>query len=526
MGMHMTGSNGFLSIPSEHWPGLFALVLFPIVAWFAVAAIRAGANRGVKPVKALQRRIDATSVTGRVVLLAMLIAAAVHAAIVPTHWGDSRPLAMLFIADVLGFLTASVWLLMGRRHWRLMALGMLGGSVAGYLLYVGKGWETPDPVGLTTAAIELSAGLVVLMPDRAHVGVPARRRWAPFASIPIAATTMLGVAALAGVPNTGSAQAGAAVAHKSMAGMGATDGASTQTTGSMPPMTNGSSSQQSPSMPDMNGSTGPSDPTTGTMPAMGSSPASPSTGSMPGMGSSGSSSQSPTTMPGMPGTGSGSGSSGSVLSLPTTSPAGPISWPSPMGSMEPGMQMVTPNCTASPTGGQQRAAVTLVDQTVAATVRYQSLAAATADGYVPVTPPGRPIVHYAKPAYINDGKELDSNAVESLVYANTSHGAVLVAAMYLMASNQVGATPPMPGGCLTEWHVHTNLCFSNSTGTVVGATSTGTCPVGSSNHISQPMIHVWLAPVPGGPLVVDATNAQVAQAAAQLPVPNPPNTTA
>jgi hypothetical protein len=227
------------------------------------------------------------------------------------------------------------------------------------------------------------------------------------------------------------------------------------------------------------------------------------------------------------GGGSSGGSGGGALSLTTTSPAGPIVWPLSMGAMGPGMQMVTPNCTTSPTSAQQSAAVTLVDQTVAATSRYQSLANALADGYVPVTPTGLPEVHYAKPSYINDGNILDSNAIESLVYANTPHGAILVAAMYLMASNQVGATPPMPGGCLTEWHLHTNLCFSNTNGTVVGvASSGGTCRAGSINHVSQPMIHIWLAPIPGGPLVVDASNAQVVQAAGQLPTPSPPNPTA
>ncbi len=197
-----------------------------------------------------------------------------------------------------------------------------------------------------------------------------------------------------------------------------------------------------------------------------------------------------------------------------------------MGSMGPGMEMVTPNCTTPPTSAQQSASLSLVDQTVAAAQRYQSLANARADGYVPITPTGGPVVHYAKPSYIDDGKLLDPNAIESLVYANTPHGAVLVAAMYLMGSNQVGARSPMPDGCLTEWHVHTNLCFSNATGVVVGTNNRGTCPAGSSNHVSQPMIHVWLAPVPGGPLVVDASNTQSVKAAMQLPSPNPPNSTA
>jgi hypothetical protein len=128
------------------------------------------------------------------------------------------------------------------------------------------------------------------------------------------------------------------------------------------------------------------------------------------------------------------------LSLTTNSPAGPIVWP-----------MVTPNCTTQPTAAQQHAAVTLINSTVVGTQRYKSLGAAKADGYVPITPTGLAVVHY-RAADVNDSRTLDPGAIESLVYANTSRGAVLVAAMYTLAWDQVGQMPPMPGGCLTQWH--------------------------------------------------------------------------
>ncbi|HWR49065.1 MAG TPA: hypothetical protein VN327_15870 [Pseudonocardiaceae bacterium] len=66
----------------------------------------------------------------------------------------------------------------------------------------------------------------------------------------------------------------------------------------------------------------------------------------------------------------------------------------PMVPMGTGMQMVTPTCTTQPTAVQQHAAVTLVNPTVAATQRYQSLGAAKAEGYVPITPTGLKVVHY------------------------------------------------------------------------------------------------------------------------------------
>ena len=73
----------------------------------------------------------------------------------------------------------------------------------------------------------------------------------------------------------------------------------------------------------------------------------------------------------------------------------------------------------------------LVDQTVASAQKYTSLAAAKAAGYVPVTPSGARIVHYINPAIYRAGNALDPNQIPSLVYVNTAHGAVLLAAMYL-----------------------------------------------------------------------------------------------
>jgi hypothetical protein len=213
------------------------------------------------------------------------------------------------------------------------------------------------------------------------------------------------------------------------------------------------------------------------------------------------------------------------LSLPTTSPAGAIAWPVDMGPMAAGMQMATPDCVAEPTAAQQQAAVTLVDQTVAAAAPYQSLAAAKAAGYIAVTPTGQRIVHYINPRIYRQGQTLDPSDIPVLVYVNTSHGAVLSAAMYLMPRSAGTGNPPQPGGCLTQWHIHTDLCFR--AGTIVGNDNGGgTCPDGSVNQVTQPMMHVWLTPVPGGPLVPDPPAASEVKAADAVPVLDPPNATA
>jgi len=67
-------------------------------------------------------------------------------------------------------------------------------------------------------------------------------------------------------------------------------------------------------------------------------------------------------------------------------------------------------------------------------------------------------VHYARPAYLRDGTVLDPAAPGSLIYAFPQQTQpVLLGAMYLMEGDEAA---PTPGGCLTPWHDHTNLCVA------------------------------------------------------------------
>jgi hypothetical protein len=220
-----------------------------------------------------------------------------------------------------------------------------------------------------------------------------------------------------------------------------------------------------------------------------------------------------------PGTGMGAAPS---IELATTTPAGDITMPDTAMQMADGMKMASSApCVATPTAAQQRAAVTLVNTSWQDAKKYQSLAAAKAAGYVPITPAGRPVVHYMdKASYratLLGGPVLDLTEPQSLVYANTPKGAVLVAAMYITSP---GGPTPQPGGCLTQWHVHTNLCVARSLG-VVGVLTSGssTCPAGSRNRVTPPMMHIWYVPIPGGPTAIDAPNPQVVQAAERVAAP-------
>ncbi|MHB1583951.1 MAG: hypothetical protein ACYCU7_16400 [Acidimicrobiales bacterium] len=175
-----------------------------------------------------------------------------------------------------------------------------------------------------------------------------------------------------------------------------------------------------------------------------------------------------------------------------------------------GHKMQTPDCTAPPTATQVLGAVQYVQETTAAVAKYRDLSTAVAAGYVPITDTAYPVVHYVNIGYLQQKYVMDPNHVQSLVYAFTPYGPVLVAAMYLMPS--ASEHGPMPYGCLVQWHAHTNLCMSSSTHQFVGFAP---CTAGTFNYVTPVMTHVWQVPVPGGPLALDPSDLQVVQAAIQ-----------
>jgi len=146
------------------------------------------------------------------------------------------------------------------------------------------------------------------------------------------------------------------------------------------------------------------------------------------------------------------------------------------------------------TAAELKAAARLVAETRAAAVRFESLDAALAEGYYQVAPPRNGLVHYMNAAYNRDGRILDPERPESLVYLSMADGSwKLVGVLYRMPSpDQPG---PRVGGVLTTWHAHDNLCTAN--GRVVATTTNGACARGTLSQTPE-MLHVWLVDNPRG----------------------------
>jgi len=153
------------------------------------------------------------------------------------------------------------------------------------------------------------------------------------------------------------------------------------------------------------------------------------------------------------------------------------------------------------TAEQVAAAQRLYDQTAAAIAPYRDWHVAWAAGYRP-GPQNTPSTHWMNQRYVDAGYVMDPNHPQGLVYANTKHGPVLIGAMFQM--QHLGQFGPDPGGPLTAWHQHQNICFTPLGGAEFSLMSpTATCPIGAIDLSVPPMLHVWIVPNPAGRFAVD-----------------------
>jgi len=145
------------------------------------------------------------------------------------------------------------------------------------------------------------------------------------------------------------------------------------------------------------------------------------------------------------------------------------------------------------TPADRAAADALVTATRAGIARFSDLGVAAAAGYDVAHISGLGY-HAANTVYQHDGLILDPSRPETLVYAQTPGGAILLGAMYQMPRlDQAG---PQVAGPLTVWHAHEQVCLSLLPPGISGLLSPlGDCPVGSLLlPDTGEMLHVWTLP--------------------------------
>ncbi len=165
------------------------------------------------------------------------------------------------------------------------------------------------------------------------------------------------------------------------------------------------------------------------------------------------------------------------------------------------------NTVATP--AQVDAANRLYAATKTAILPYEDWQQAWAAGYRPGGSTTLPSSHWMNQRYVDAGYVMDPERPQGLVYANTHHGPVLLGAMFQMKGlNRFG---PDPGGPMTAWHQHENICFTPFGFEFSLMTPYATCPIGAIDISAPPMLHVWIVDNPhGGPFAVDIDSAVVA----------------
>ena len=195
-----------------------------------------------------------------------------------------------------------------------------------------------------------------------------------------------------------------------------------------------------------------------------------------------------------------------------------------------GVEGVTPE--------QQAAAENMIAITLARLPQFADPAYAFEQGYRSIGDSITGHEHFIKWDLINDGKVLDPDYPEALVYEvpeeNRSFGGIdapppagsrkLVSAMFMLAEGETLETVPEFGGALTQWHVHEDLCFlpdppGPEGPRVAGVTEVGgPCEPPTERFTPVPMIHVWITSHPCGPFAaLEGTGAgQVAEGEERL----------
>ncbi len=162
--------------------------------------------------------------------------------------------------------------------------------------------------------------------------------------------------------------------------------------------------------------------------------------------------------------------------------------------------------TPGVTPEQQAEAEELVTISLEKLPQFADIPTIEAMGYRSIGDAGTGNEHFMKWDLIGDGRVLDPDYPESLVFDvdRETGQKTLAAAMFMANPDDTLDTVPAVGGELVQWHVHDNLCYAGETNAwrvADVAPPDEECRPGT-HRLSEnpvPMVHVWIRPHPCGP---------------------------
>ena len=158
-----------------------------------------------------------------------------------------------------------------------------------------------------------------------------------------------------------------------------------------------------------------------------------------------------------------------------------------------------------PTAAEKAAGQELIERSRAAAEEkgWFDYETARADGFELLF---RDEVHYFHREHLRDGKTLDPERPEFLMFYDTAEGKKLVGLMFLVS--EPGERGPQIGGPDTVWHYHiwSELqCLEDGLRAVADPDEDGRCARGIATHKSPEMLHLWFIEHPEGPFATNMT---------------------
>ena len=176
---------------------------------------------------------------------------------------------------------------------------------------------------------------------------------------------------------------------------------------------------------------------------------------------------------------------------------------------------VLPNGTFDPTkinlGGvpgvtpaEQASAEALLRETIKVLPHWANTATAAAEGFHPIGDALTGDEHWIHWDWIEDNTWLDPHKPEALVYHvdQATGKRTIEAIMFILPKRFTFDNLPDIGGKLVQFHIHDNLCFTNTMPApqVAGLTNfEGGCSPPLVKFHPNVMMHVWIRPNPCGP---------------------------
>lgn len=158
--------------------------------------------------------------------------------------------------------------------------------------------------------------------------------------------------------------------------------------------------------------------------------------------------------------------------------------------------------TPGVTPEQQARAENLLSITLLRLPRFSSTDVAHAAGYRSIGDAPTGEEHYINWSLIDDGRILDPDHPEALVYkVGAGDERTLEAAMFMLPPGSTWDDVPDIGGPLTQWHIHDDLCVTDGPEPKVASVTDvgGPCDPPLVKLLPVPMIHVWITPNACGP---------------------------